>query len=145
MNLRLLALILSLLFGAVVVQAQQTSVTIAAVNNPDMLELKKLSAKFLEQHPDITLNWVIVEENILRQRVTTDVSTGSGQFDLVFIGLYETPIFAKRGWLKEMANLPADYDLEDVFKGIRDGLSYQGKLYALPFYGESSMLMYRKD
>jgi sorbitol/mannitol transport system substrate-binding protein len=79
MNLRLLALILSLLFGAAVVQAQQTSVTIAAVNNPDMLELKKLSAKFLEQHPDITLNWVIVEENILRQRVTTDVSTGSGQ------------------------------------------------------------------
>jgi ABC-type glycerol-3-phosphate transport system substrate-binding protein len=63
----------------------------------------------------------------------------------VFIGLYETPIFAKRGWLKEMANLPPDYDLDDVFKSIRDGLSYQGKLYALPFYGESSMLMYRKD
>jgi sorbitol/mannitol transport system substrate-binding protein len=81
----------------------------------------------------------------LRQRVTTDVSTGSGQFDLVFIGLYETPIFAKRGWLKEVANLSPEYDLEDVFKSIRDGLSYQGKLYALPFYGESSMLMYRKD
>jgi sorbitol/mannitol transport system substrate-binding protein len=96
-------------------------------------------------HPDIKLNWVVVEENILRQRVTTDVSTGSGQFDLVFIGLYETPIFAKRGWLKEMANLPPDYDLDDVFKSIRDGLSYEGKLYALPFYGESSMLMYRKD
>ncbi len=87
----------------------------------------------------------MVEENILRQRVTTDVSTGSGQFDLVFIGLYETPIFAKRGWLKEMGNIPADYDIDDVFKSIRDGLSYEGKLYALPFYGESSMLMYRKD
>ena len=119
--------------------------TIATVNNPAMIELKKLSPKFEAANPDIKLNWVVVEENILRQRVTTDVSTGSGQFDLVFIGLYETPIFAKRGWLKEMANLPADYDVEDVFKGIRDGLSYQGKLYALPFYGESSMLMYRKD
>jgi sorbitol/mannitol transport system substrate-binding protein len=82
---------------------------------------------------------------VLRQRVTTDVSTGSGQFDIVFIGLYETPIFAKRGWLRPMENLPADYDIEDVFKSLRDGLSYQGKLYALPFYGESSMLMYRKD
>jgi hypothetical protein len=56
------------------------------------------------------LNWVVVEENILRQRVTTDVSPGSGQCELVFIGLYETPIFAKRGWLKEIGNIPADYD-----------------------------------
>ncbi|HEX6565650.1 MAG TPA: sugar ABC transporter substrate-binding protein [Chthoniobacterales bacterium] len=145
MKLRLLTLAFSLLFGAIVVQAQQTSVTIAAVNNPDMLELKKLSAKFLEQNPNISLNWVIVEENILRQRVTTDVSTGSGQFDLVFLGLYEAPIFAKRGWLQPIGELPADYDLEDVFKPLRDGLSYDGKLVALPFYGESSFLMYRKD
>jgi sorbitol/mannitol transport system substrate-binding protein len=145
MKLRLLTLAFSLLFGATIVQAQQTSVTIAAVNNPDMLELKKLSAKFLEQNPNISLNWVIVEENILRQRVTTDVSTGSGQFDLVFLGLYEAPIFAKRGWLQPIGELPTDYDLEDVFKSLRDGLSYDGKLVALPFYGESSFLMYRKD
>ena len=111
MKLRLLTLAFSLFFGAIVTQAQQTSVTIAAVNNPDMLELKKLSAKFLEQNPNINLNWVIVEENILRQRVTTDVSTGSGQFDLVFLGLYEAPIFAKRGWLQPIGELSADYDL----------------------------------
>src|SRR5262245_5173887 len=137
--------LLAVLITGASVLAQQKTVTIAAVNNPPMLELKKLSTKFEEKNQDIKLNWVIVEENILRQRVTTDVTTGSGQFDAVFIGLYETPIFAKRGWLKEMANIPADYDIEDVFKSIRDGLSYNGKLYALPFYGESSMLMYRKD
>jgi polyol transport system substrate-binding protein len=125
--------------------AQQKTVTIATVNNPAMIELKKLSLKFETANPDIKLNWVVAEENMLRQRVTTDIATGSGQFDLVFIGLYETPIFAKRGWLKEMANIPADYDLDDVFKTLRDGLSDQGKLYALPFYGESSLLVYRKD
>ena len=121
------------------------TVTIATVNNPAMIELKKLASKFEAANPEVKLNWVVVEENILRQRVTTDVSTGSGQFDLVFIGLYEVPIFAKRGWLKEIANVPADYDLEDVFKSVRDGLSYEGKLFALPFYGESCMTMYRKD
>src|ERR1700738_5216860 len=145
MNRLVPPLLVAILLSAIAALAEQKTVTIATVNNPDMIELKKLSTKFEAENPDIKLNWVVVEENILRQRVTTDVSTGSGQFDLVFIGLYETPIFAKRGWLKEMANLPADYDLEGVFKGIRDGLSYQGKLYALPFYGESSMLMYRKD
>ena len=135
----------AVLITGVSVLAQQKTVTIATVNNPDMIELKKLSPKFEEKNPDIKLNWVITEENTIRQRITTDVSTGSGQFDLVQIGLYETPIFAKRGWLRPMENLPADYDLDDVFKSLRDGLSYGGKLYALPFYGESSMLMYRKD
>jgi sorbitol/mannitol transport system substrate-binding protein len=135
----------AVLITGVSVLAQQKTVTIATVNNPDMIELKKLSSKFEEKNPDIKLNWVITEENTIRQRITTDVSTGSGQFDIVQIGLYETPIFAKRGWLRPMENLPADYDAEDLFKSLRDGLSYEGKLYALPFYGESSMLMYRKD
>jgi sorbitol/mannitol transport system substrate-binding protein len=138
-------LLVAILLCATTALAQQKTVTIAVVNNPPMIELKKLSSKFEEKNPDIKLNWVIVEENILRQRVTTDVSQGSGQFDIVYIGLYETPIFAKRGWLHPIENLPSDYDLDDVFKSLRDGLSYNGKLYALPFYGESSMLMYRKD
>jgi sorbitol/mannitol transport system substrate-binding protein len=135
---RIAPTLLSLVLAGVSALAQQRTVTIATANNPDMIELKKLSPKFEAANPDIKLNWVVVEENVLRQRVTTDVSTASGQFDLVFIGLYETPIFAKRGWLKEMVmvNFPADYDVDDVFKSLRDGLSYNG---------ESSMLMYRKD
>jgi sorbitol/mannitol transport system substrate-binding protein len=128
---------LSLLLGIASAQAQQKTVTICAVNNEPMIELKKLSSKFEQKNPDIKLNWVIVEENVLRQKVTLDVSQHSG--------LYDPPIFAKQGNLLAFENLPAEYDLEDVFKSIRDGLSYDGKLYALPFYGESSMLMYRKD
>ena len=126
-------------------QAQQQRVTIGLVNNPDMIELKKLSAKFEAKNPEIKLDWVILDENTLRQRVTTDLATGSGQFDLIFIGLYDAPIFAKQGYLRPIENVPADYDLNDVFQSLRDGLSYHGNLYALPFYGESSMLMYRKD
>ena len=125
--------------------AQQKSVTIAVVNNPDMIRLQKLSHKFEEQNPDIKLNWVVLEENTLRQRVTVDVSQGAGAFDLVYLGLYEAPIFAKRGWVKPMENIDASYDLEDVFQALRDGLSYKGKLYALPFNAESCMTIYRKD
>lgn len=145
MKLPFLPPILSLLLGIASAQAQQKTVTICAVNNEPMIELKKLSSKFEQKNPDIKLNWVIVEENVLRQKVTLDVSQHSGLYDLVFIGLYDTPIFAKQGNLLPFENLPAEYDLEDVFKSLRDGLSYDGKLYALPFYGESSMLMYRKD
>ena len=137
--------LLAILLTCASALAQQKTVNIVTVNNPDMITLKKLSTKFEAANPDIKLNWLVLEENIMRQRITTDTSTGGGQFDVIFIGLYEAPLFAKRGWLTEMADLPADYDIEDVFKSLRDGLSYDGKLYALPFNGESSMLMYRKD
>ncbi|REE06493.1 carbohydrate ABC transporter substrate-binding protein (CUT1 family) [Paraburkholderia sp. BL27I4N3] len=125
--------------------ASAASVTIATLNNPDMLELKKLSASFEKANPDIKLNWVILEENVLRQRATTDITTNSGQFDVVAIGTYEAPQWGKRGWLAPMTNLPADYDLDDVVKTARDGLSSNGQLWALPFYVESSMTFYRKD
>jgi len=122
-----------------------TTLTIAALNNPDMIELKKLAPAFEQQNPDIKLNWVVLEENVLRQRVTTDIATNSGKFDVMMIGTYEAPIWAKKGWLYPMDKLSADYDLNDVVKTARDGLSYGGKLYALPFYVESSMTFYRKD
>jgi sorbitol/mannitol transport system substrate-binding protein len=125
--------------------ASAATITIAVVNNPDMIELKKLSPAFEKANPDIKLNWVVLEENVLRQRATTDITTGSGQFDVMMIGAYETPQWGKRGWLAPITNLPADYDLGDVVKTVRDGLSSGGTLYALPFYAESSMTFYRKD
>ncbi|WP_299708579.1 extracellular solute-binding protein, partial [Caballeronia sp.] len=127
------------------IAAKATTVTIATLNNPDMIELKKLSPAFEKANPDIQLKWVILEENVLRQRATTDITTNSGQFDVMAIGTYEAPQWGKRGWLAPMTNLPASYDLDDVVKTARDGLSYNGQLYALPFYVESSMTYYRKD
>ncbi|MFT6607614.1 MAG: sorbitol/mannitol transport system substrate-binding protein [Halocynthiibacter sp.] len=86
-----------------------------------------------------------LEENILRQRVTTDIATKGGQYDVMTIGTYEAPIWAKQGWLVELDDLGADYDVDDLLPAIRGGLSMDGKLFAAPFYGESSMVMYRKD
>ena len=127
------------------VSASAATITIAMLNNPDMIELKKLSPAFEQANPDIKLNWVVLEENVLRQRATTDITTNSGQFDVMMIGTYEAPQWGKRGWLSPMTTLPADYDLNDVVKSVRDGLSSGGTLYALPFYAESSMTFYRKD
>ena len=122
-----------------------STLTIATVNNGDMVVMQKLSAQFEQQHPDIHLRWVVLEENVLRQRVTTDIATKAGQFDILTIGNYEVPIWAKQGWLLPMDNLPASYDVNDLLKPVRDGLTYNGKLYGLPFYGESAMTYYRKD
>ena len=118
--------------------------TIATVNNGHMIEMQKLTGKFEEANPGITVNWVTLEEGVLRQRVTTDITTNGGQFDVMTIGMYEAPIWGSRGWLEELT-FDASYDVEDILPAMRGGLSSDGKLYAAPFYGESSMIMYRKD
>jgi len=145
MNRFLLPLLTILCVSAASVVAQQRTVTVATVNIPGIEELKGLSAKFEEKNPEIKLEWVMVGWDELARLLPTYVASGSGRFDIVLIGQYETSIYSKLGLLQPLENLPADYDLEDVFKSLRDGLSFEGKLYALPFRGESSMLMYRKD
>ena len=126
------------------VQAQ-TSITIATVDNDDLIRMQALSTKFAQANPDIELNWVTLDENVLRQRVTTDIATNSGRFDVVTIGTYEVPIWAERGWLVPLDDMPDTYDVDDILPSIRAGLSIRGVLHAAPFYGESSFTMYRTD
>lgn len=121
-----------------------TELVIATVNNGHMIEMQKLSKHFETANPDIKLKWVTLEEGVLRQRVTTDIATKGGQFDIMTIGMYEAPIWGKKGWLQELKT-DASYDVDDLLPAIRSALTVGGKLYAAPFYGESSMLMYRKD
>ena len=121
------------------------TVTIATVNNGDMVIMKELSSEFTKNNPSIKLEWVTLEENILRQRVTTDIAAKGGQYDVMTIGTYEVPIWAKQGWLVKLDQMGAAYDENDILPAIRSGLSVDGSLYAAPFYGESSMVMYRTD
>ncbi len=134
-----------LLTTAAAAPTHAADLTIATVNNGDMVVMQRLSAEFEKQHPDIHLKWVVLEENVLRQRLTTDIATKAGQFDVLTVGNYEVPIWAKQGWLVPMANLPAAYDVDDLLKPVRAALTVDNKLYALPFYGESAMTYYRKD
>ena len=135
----------AILLAAAGTASAATKLTIATVNNGDMLRMQKLTDDFTKANPDISLEWVTLEENVLRQKVTTDIATKGGQFDVLTIGTYEVPIWAKKGWLVALDGLGADYDVDDLLPAIRSGLSLDGKLYAAPFYGESSMVMYRKD
>ncbi len=118
--------------------------TIATVNNSDMIIMQKLSPQW-EKQSGHKLNWVVLEENVLRQRVTTDIATKGGQFDVITIGAYEAPIWGAKDWLTQLDDLGDDYDYDDIYETVRNGLSADGKLYAVPFYAESSFTFYRKD
>src|SRR5690606_7088160 len=98
------------------------TLTIATVNNGDMIRMQALSGEFTKANPDIQLEWVILEENVLRQRVTTDIATKGGQYDVMTIGTYEVPIWSKQNWLLPLDDLGADYDVDDIIPAIRNGL-----------------------
>jgi ABC-type glycerol-3-phosphate transport system substrate-binding protein len=124
--------------------AGAATITVATVNNSDMVIMQQLSTKW-EQQTGNKINWVVLEENVLRQRVTTDIATHTGQFDVITLGSYETPIWAKLGWLAPLNDFPASYNYADLLPPVKTALSYNGKLFAAPFYAESSFTMYRKD
>ncbi|WP_168801170.1 ABC transporter substrate-binding protein [Rhizobium rhizophilum] len=131
-------------FGLIAGIVQAEEISVATVNNGDMIIMQKLS-KAWEEETGNTINWVVLEENVLRERVTTDIATGGGQFDVMTIGGYEAPIWGKAGWLTPVDDLGDDYDYGDLLEPIKAGLTVDGKLYAVPFYTESSFTLYRKD
>ncbi len=125
-----------------------TTITLAAVDNPQMADLKQLVGDFQSAHSNITVKIVTLPEDQLRQQVTQDVAANSGRYDLFTIGTYEVPLWAKKGWIENLSPYIAkdsSYAPDDLIPGIKTALSYNSSLYAVPFYGESSMLMYRKD
>jgi sorbitol/mannitol transport system substrate-binding protein len=131
-------------FFAFSINALSVELNIATVNNAHMVTMQKLTSEFEHKYPDITLKWHVYNEGSLRMRAIADIASAGGNYDVVTIGLYEAPIWAKRNWLIPLQVEPS-YNIDDLLPTIRNGLSYNNKLYAAPFYGESSMLMYRKD
>lgn len=123
--------------------ASATELTIAIVNNGHMINMQKVAEAYTKD-TGVKLNWVSLEEGVLREQVTSDTATGGGQYDIINIGMQEAPIWGAAGWIEPL-NFGASYDVNDMLPAIRNGLSHNGTLYAAPFYGESSMVMYRKD
>ncbi len=124
------------------------TLTLATVNNGQMKDMESLKSEYEKAHPNITVNFQVMEEGDLRSAVTADVASGAGQYDVVTIGAYETPQWGANGWLVDLTpELQKDstYDVNDLLPPVRDVNSYNGKLYAVPFYGESSILMYNKE
>ncbi|MEU6086198.1 sugar ABC transporter substrate-binding protein [Streptomyces sp. NPDC047085] len=125
------------------------SINVLMVNNPQMTELQKLTAAHFTKETGIRVNFTVLPENDVRDKISQDFANQAGQYDVATLSNYEIPIYARNGWLHQMDTYVAkdpSYDEPDVLKPMRESLTgNDGKLYGQPFYGESSFLMYRKD
>jgi sorbitol/mannitol transport system substrate-binding protein len=124
------------------------AIDVAIVDTPNSEDLAHLTPSLFTSNSHIRVNYTILDEGTLRELVTSDLTSRGGQFDVVMIGPYEAPQYAQDGYIADltpMASSDKAYELGDIIPSIRTALAYRGRLYAAPFYGESSFLMYRKD
>src|SRR4029077_4411312 len=128
--------------------AASVTVKVAVVSNSNMIDIEKLTPAFEQMNPGIKVVYDTLNENNERSLIETDITTHANEFNAVMISNYETPIWAKNGWLVNLSpqlNADKSYDVGDLLKPIANALTYKGGLYSVPFYGESSMVYYRKD
>jgi sorbitol/mannitol transport system substrate-binding protein len=127
---------------------ERTSIVVAVVSNPQMNDAVALSREFRADNPDIDVQFVSLPENESRAKITASVATGGGEFDIVMVSNYETKMWAEYGWLVNLqpyADATDGYDTDDFIGPVRESLSHEGDMYSVPFYGESSFLVYRED
>ncbi len=123
-------------------------IVVAIVSNPQMQDAISLQDEFRAAHPDVDVRFVSLPENEARAKITASVATGGGEFDVVMISNYETPMWAENGWIEDLQpyiERTDGYDAEDFVPSVREALSHDGDMYSVPFYGESSFLAYRTD
>jgi len=129
-------------------EMDERSINVAIVGNPQMEDIASLTPELFTADTGIEVNYTILEEQTLREIVTRDVGAGGEQFDVVMIGMFEAPQFGANGWLNDLNTFAADtpeWNGDDIIPAVRGGLSFEGSLYAAPFYAESSFVMYRQD
>jgi sorbitol/mannitol transport system substrate-binding protein len=124
------------------------SINVAIVDTPNTQDLAHLTPSLFTTKSHVRVSYTILDEGTLREVITSDVTAKGRRYDVVMIGPYEAPQFGKDGFISDLtpkASADKAYRLDDVIPSVRKALSLRGKLYASPFYGESSFLMYRKD
>ena len=125
------------------------SIDVIMVNNPQMTDLERLTEEYFTKETGITVNYTVQPENEVRAKIAQDFTSQAGSYDVATISNYEVPIFDGQGWLTSMTPYieeDTDFDVDDIFPAMIDSLTGEdGEVYGMPFYGESSFLMYRKD
>lgn len=125
------------------------AISVLMVNNPQMVDLQKLTADNFTKQTGITVNYTVLPENDVRDKISQEFSSQAGQYDVASLSNFEIPIYAKNGWVAPLDDFiakDAAFNQADILKPMATSLTAEdGKIYGQPFYGESSFTMYRKD
>jgi sorbitol/mannitol transport system substrate-binding protein len=135
--------------GETTTAASGATINVLMVGNPQMNDLQSLTDANFTAKTGIKVNFTILPENELRDKVQQDIANQAGQYDVATIGAYETTVWEANDWLTDLqpyADKDTAFDVKDIMPAMKGLLSdSKGDLMAAPFYGESAFLMYRSD
>ena len=135
-------------WGAVGQGGGEDAINVLMVNNPQMVDLQQLTAANFTAQTGIRVNFTVLPENDVRDKISQEFTSQAGQYDVASLSNFEIPIYAKAKWISPLDGFiakDAAFDQADILEPMQVSLSSEGKVYGEPFYGESSFLMYRKD
>jgi len=119
-------------------------IVFAAGNDPSGAT-EALIAEYNAAHPEVTVKFQAMPANTDTQHdaYVTYLSAREQSIDLYSLDVIWTAEFAKAGWV---APLPEGYiETADFLDGPIESATYDGRLYAIPWFTDAGVLYYRKD
>lgn len=106
-------------------------------------DVKNITAEFEKVNKGIKIKPTFAPYESLEQKIQTSAKTGG--YDVVVIDAPWTAKFAKAGFVKDVTNRFDEESKEDVFSGAIDSVSYDGKLYGMPWLNDTKFLYYNTE
>jgi multiple sugar transport system substrate-binding protein len=106
-------------------------------------DVTNITKEFEKNNPNIKIKATFAPYEALEQKIQT--SAKSGGYDVVVVDAPWTAKFAKAGFVKDVSEKLKSEEESDIFTGAIDSVSYDGKLYGMPWLNDTKFLFYNKE
>ena len=100
--------------------------------------------EFNKIHPDVTVKFERQEWTGIVEKLTTSLSSSDSP-DVVEFGNTQAQAFEAAGAVVDLTPHAADLGGDDLLQSLKEAGTYDGKLYAVPYYAGARIMIYRKD
>jgi multiple sugar transport system substrate-binding protein len=133
-------------------QAEGESITVAVIPASYFENLIAIAPTF-QALTGVNVRFEKVPPGQIRQKAMLDLSSKTGTYATSATDPMYYPLYVSNKWIDPIDHYLADsaltdpkwFDNDDIFKAWRDANSYEGKPYAVPYDGEVTVQVYRKD
>ena len=101
-------------------------------------------AEFNKLHPDVKVRLERQQWTGIVERLTTALS-GNDAPDIVEFGNTQAQAFEAAGAVVDLTDKSADLGGDDFLQSLLEAGTYDGQLYAVPYYAGARIMIYRKD
>jgi multiple sugar transport system substrate-binding protein len=113
----------------------------------DPQALLDIISEFEKQNPDIKVKDEPLPASTDEQHqfYIINLEGKTSDFDILSMDVIWVPEFARAGWLMDISELLPEEQRAEFFKGPMDAVTYNNRIYAIPWYIDAGVLYYRKD